>query len=50
MTFSSADIYGLNTRNCINGMVLSGDIQVSWVTTWVFGCHQIDDKSYEFLI
>lgn len=49
---NEVEVAGLNTWNCINGMILTGDdnFQVSYVTNRVFGCHKVSNTSYEFLI
>ena len=31
-------------------IVDSKDIHISYVTNWVFGCHQLSNSTYEFLI
>ena len=49
---NAAELYGLNTRNCINGMMVVDMTStfVSWVTSRVFGCHRLDGQTFEFLI
>ena len=40
-------ITGLNTRNCVDGMIVG---QVSWVLDHTVACTYLDDKTYEFII
>lgn len=46
---SEDEIPGLNTRNCIDGMIAQGETSISWITSHVVACHKTEN-SYEFLI
>ena len=48
---TDSELAGLNTRNCIDGMIVSGTgHHVSFVTGHTVGCHKISGTTYEFLM